>query len=87
MFYLGGNAGMPNIEVHDVQFAAARQAMDTQPGMRKTWFGDPDKVHIDGCARTVWVDRLSTTLPEHFRLQQAIPMKRMGVQDVSFRRR
>lgn len=56
MFYLGGNAGRSNIEVHDVQFAAVTRPEDAWGTLRKAWFGDPDKVHLDGYSRVKWAD-------------------------------
>lgn len=56
MFYLGGNAGQSNIEVHDIQFVVAQQPKDAWPALRQAWFGDPDKVHIDGYAAITWAD-------------------------------
>ena len=34
MFYVGGNAGKSNIEVHDIQFVAARVPNDAWPALR-----------------------------------------------------
>ncbi|TQI80521.1 uncharacterized protein DUF1543 [Serratia fonticola] len=69
LFYLGGNAGKSNIEVHDVQFAVAEKPEDAWPFLREVWFGDKDKVHIDGYAKINWVDgytvKLATTPPQH----------------------
>lgn len=48
MFYIGGNAGKSNIEVHDIQFVAANKPKDAWPALRDVWFGDKDKIHIDG---------------------------------------
>lgn len=56
MFYLGGSAGRANIEVHDVQFAAARKPADAYPALRRAWFGDPGSLHLDGYALIDWVD-------------------------------
>ncbi|MEX9840658.1 DUF1543 domain-containing protein [Providencia rettgeri] len=56
MFYVGGNAGKSNIEVHDVQFVAAEQPTDAWPTLRENWFGDKDKLHIDGYAVINWAD-------------------------------
>ena len=56
MFYVGGNAGRSNIEVHDIQFAAAERPEDAWPFLRSVWFGDKDKIHLDGYARVNWVD-------------------------------
>lgn len=56
MFYVGGNAGKSNIEVHDVQFVVAQQPTDAWPALREAWFGDKDKIHVDGYAIINWVD-------------------------------
>ena len=62
MFYVGGNAGKSNIEVHDIQFVAAREPNDAWPALREAWFGDRDKIHIDGYSRITWADGYSVTL-------------------------
>lgn len=62
MFYLGGNAGKSNIEVHDIQFVAAREPQDAWPTLREAWYGDKDKVHIDGYAHIRWADGYRITL-------------------------
>ncbi|CAM3460265.1 hypothetical protein BS639_13160 [Rouxiella silvae] len=62
MFYLGGNAGRSNIEVHDIQFVAAEQPEHAWPALREAWFGDADKVHIDGYARINWADGYAVSL-------------------------
>ncbi|BAE73983.1 conserved hypothetical protein [Sodalis glossinidius str. 'morsitans'] len=64
MFYLGGNAGKANIEVHDIQFVAAQKPKDAWPSLREAWFGDVDKVHIDGYSRITWVDGYAVTLSD-----------------------
>lgn len=56
LFYLGGNAGRSNIEVHDVQFAACTHWQDAVPALKDAWFGDADKVHIDGWRVIDWAD-------------------------------
>ncbi len=62
MFYLGGNAGKSTIEVHDVQFVAVEKPQDAWPTLREAWFGDTNKVHIDGYARITWADGYTVTL-------------------------
>jgi Domain of Unknown Function (DUF1543). len=62
MFYVGGNAGKSNIEVHDIQFVAAREPQDAWPILREAWFGDSDKIHIDGYSRITWADGYSVSL-------------------------
>ncbi|MBQ0215369.1 DUF1543 domain-containing protein [Proteus vulgaris] len=62
MFYVGGNAGKSNIEVHDIQFVAAEKPIDAWPALRDAWFGDKDKVHIDGYTEITWVDGFDISL-------------------------
>jgi len=62
MFYIGGNAGKSNIEVHDIQFVAAREPKEAWPALREAWFGDSHKIHIDGYSRITWADGYSVTL-------------------------
>lgn len=62
MFYLGGNAGRSNIEVHDIQFAAVERPEEAWPRLREAWFGDPDKLHLDGYAIVDWADGYDVVL-------------------------
>lgn len=67
MCSLGGNAGRSNIEVHDIQFVAADSIDDTIPVLQETWFGDPDKLHLDGYQRVLWVNGYDVELkPEPY---------------------
>ncbi|MEN4834422.1 DUF1543 domain-containing protein [Pantoea vagans] len=65
VFYLGGNAGKSNIEVHDIQFAAASQPEEAWPALREAWFGDANKVHIDGYGKLSWADGYRIMLCPH----------------------
>ena len=56
LFYLGGNAGKSNIEVHDVQFAICDTWQQAIPALKAAWFGDADKIHIDGWQIISWAD-------------------------------
>lgn len=56
VFAIGGNAGKSNIEVHDIQFVIAEKPEDAWPTLRENWFGDEDKIHIDGYGRLRWAD-------------------------------
>jgi len=62
IFYVGGNAGKSNIEVHDIQFAAVNKPEDAIPLLREAWFGDKDKIHLDGYANIKWADGYNITL-------------------------
>ena len=55
MFSLGGNAGRSNIEVHDIQFVVADSVEDAIPHLQAAWFGDADKLHLDGYQIINWV--------------------------------
>jgi hypothetical protein len=62
MMYVGGNAGRSNIEVHDVQFAAVARIEDAVPALRAAWFGDADKLHLDGYTVVGWADGHAVSL-------------------------
>lgn len=64
MFYIGGNAGKSNIEVHDIQFVAASTPEEAWPTLKAVWYGDKNKIHIDGYTRITWVDGYRVTLSE-----------------------
>lgn len=64
MFYIGGNAGRSNIEVHDIQFVAAAQVEDAYPALRTAWFGDADKLHLDGYMPVTWVGGFDVRLAD-----------------------
>lgn len=62
MFSLGGNAGRSNIEVHDIQFVAVNKIEDAYPQLRAAWFGDKDKLHLDGYMPITWADGYDVSL-------------------------
>lgn len=47
MFYVGGNCGASNVELHDVRFSVGNSAEDCYADLRKQWWGDPDSLHLD----------------------------------------
>lgn len=47
MVSLGGKAKGCNIEVHDVQFAAANHIEEVIELMKKNWYGLAEKLHMD----------------------------------------
>lgn len=55
-FYIGGNAGRSNIEVHDIQFVVCETYEEAIPTLKSLWFGDADKIHIDGWQVINWAD-------------------------------
>src|ERR1700710_3085832 len=47
MFYVGGNCGNSNVELHDVRFSIGQTAEDCHDDLRKQWWGDSDSLHLD----------------------------------------
>ncbi len=47
MITLGGKVKHGNIEVHDIQFLAANHVDDTVELLKSTWYGLPQKLHMD----------------------------------------
>jgi len=60
--YLGGKADRCNIELHDVVFVAGSSIEATYPLLKKKWFGDPNRVHIDAYIALEIVDGYSISL-------------------------
>ena len=47
MFYIGGNCGNSNIELHDVRFSVGNLPEDCYDDLRQQWWGDPKSLHLD----------------------------------------
>lgn len=47
MFYVGGNFGNSNIELHDVRFSIGQTPEDCYDDLRRQWWGDPESLHLD----------------------------------------
>ena len=47
MFYVGGDCGNSNVELHDVRFSIGVAAEDCHADLRKQWWGDPKSLHLD----------------------------------------
>ncbi len=47
MFYIGGNCGNSNVELHDVRFAIGRTPEDCFEDLRRQWWGDRKSLHLD----------------------------------------
>jgi hypothetical protein len=47
MFYVGGNCGNSNVELHDVRFAIGDAPEDCYDDLRRQWWGDPKSLHLD----------------------------------------
>lgn len=47
MFYVGGDCGSSNIELHDIRFSIGESTEDCYDDLRKQWWGDPKSLHLD----------------------------------------
>lgn len=47
MFYVGGDCGNSNIELHDVRFSMGEKIEDCYEDLRRQWWGTPKSLHID----------------------------------------
>ena len=47
MFYVGGNCGNSNVELHDVRFSIGKTPEDCHEDLREQWWGDPESLYLD----------------------------------------
>ena len=47
MFYVGGDCGNANVELHDVRFSIGETAEDCFDDLRQQWWGEPKSLHLD----------------------------------------
>jgi hypothetical protein len=47
MFYIGGNCGNSNIELHDVRFSIGETPEACYDDLRRQWWGEPRSLHLD----------------------------------------
>ena len=47
VFYVGGNCGNSNVELHDVRFSIGETPEDCHDDLRRQWWGDPASLHLD----------------------------------------
>jgi hypothetical protein len=47
MFYIGGNCGSSNIELHDIRFSVGNLPEDCYDDLRRQWWGDAKSLHLD----------------------------------------
>lgn len=47
MFYVGGDCGNSNVELHDVRFSIGETPEDCRDDLRRQWWGDPKSLHLD----------------------------------------
>ncbi|AYD05225.1 DUF1543 domain-containing protein [Neorhizobium sp. NCHU2750] len=47
MFYIGGDCGGSNIELHDIRFSIGESPEACHDDLRRQWWGDPKSLHLD----------------------------------------
>lgn len=47
MFYIGGDCGNSNIELHDVRFSVGDTPQACHADLRRQWWGEPKSLHLD----------------------------------------
>jgi hypothetical protein len=62
MFYVGGNCGNSNVELHDVRFSIGDVPEDCYDDLRRQWWGDPNSLHLDSWGIVEQADGYDVTL-------------------------
>ena len=62
MFYVGGNCGNSNVELHDVRFSIGETPEDCHADLRRQWWGDADSLHLDCWGAVEQADGFDITL-------------------------
>lgn len=62
MFYVGGNCGNSNVELHDVRFSIGHAPEDCYDDLRRQWWGDPKSLHLDSWGIVEQADGYDVTL-------------------------
>jgi Domain of Unknown Function (DUF1543) len=62
MFYVGGNCGNSNVELHDVRFSIGETSEDCHDDLRKQWWGDSGSLHLDCWGEVEQADGFDITL-------------------------
>ena len=47
VFYIGGDCGSSNIELHDIRFSIGETAEACHDDLRRQWWGEPKSLHLD----------------------------------------
>ena len=64
MFYIGGDYGHSNIELHDIRFSVGTSPEDCHDDLRRQWWGDPKSLHLDCWGAVEQADGFDVTLTE-----------------------
>jgi len=62
MFYIGGDCGNSNIELHDIRFSTGEKAEDCYDDLRRQWWGRPESLHLDCWGKVEQADGFNVTL-------------------------
>jgi hypothetical protein len=62
MFYVGGDCGNSNVELHDVRFSIGNSAEDCYEDLRRQWWGTPKSLHLDCWGAVEQADGFDVTL-------------------------
>ena len=62
MFYVGGNCGNSNVELHDVRFSIGETPEACHADLRQQWWGDPKSLHLDCWGAVEQADGFDVTL-------------------------
>jgi hypothetical protein len=62
MFYIGGNCGNSNIELHDIRFSIGETPEACHDDLRRQWWGEPTSLHLDCWGSVEQADGFDVTL-------------------------
>ncbi len=62
MFYVGGDCGNSNVELHDVRFSIGETPEACHTDLRKQWWGDAKSLHLDCWGAVEQADGFDVTL-------------------------
>ena len=62
MFYIGGDSGNSNVELHDVRFSIGNSPEDCYEDLRQQWWGTPESLHLDCWGAVEQADGYDVTL-------------------------
>ncbi|MBM2767545.1 DUF1543 domain-containing protein [Burkholderia anthina] len=62
MVYVGGACANSNVELHDVRFTIGESIEDCYDDLRKQWWGDPSRLHLDCWGEVEQADGYEVTI-------------------------
>lgn len=65
MFYIGGDCGNSNIELHDVRFSIGDTPEACRDDLRSQWWGEPKSLHLDCWGAVEQADGYDVSLEIH----------------------